>query len=467
MSLLKYLTILRAWRFTILGILFFCVGIAVAASMLLPKTYTATTSVLVDVKMNEPTGGAALGTALLPETLQAYIATQAEVMSSEPSTLKVIEALGLAKDAQLRAAWEALQGNKLPFDDWLVDRLRRKLQVRPSRDRNVIELTFSDGNATRAADVANAYARAYLDTTLDLRVDPARSSAAFFSEQTAAARTKLAQAQTRLSDFQRTRGIIVNDERLDAETARLAELSRELAMVQGSVGEAEAKRRQAGDVSDVQLNPLVQGLRTEVAKAESKLRDVASQYGRNHPLYQRAEAELATLRESLATETSRATNTVGATANVARDRESRIRAAYDAQRGQVAAMKLARDQAFLLVRDVENATKEYEAVLARFGQTRLESQVRQTNVTILNRAVAPIYPSSPKLFVNVALAVFVGTLAGVLVALGLEARDRPIRNSGDLFDTLGVPVLAELVPEPFPRGRGGSGGLPRLPAPGR
>ena len=463
MSFHQYLSVLNARRTMILGVLGAAVAVALAASLLLPKSYSATASVLVDVKLTDPTGGAALGTALQPETLQAYLATQAEVIAGERTTGKVVKALGLETDAALRGRWSARSGDRLSFEDWLVEQLRRRVEVRPSRDRNVIDITYSDPDRKLAAKIANTFAQAYLETDLELKVDPARSSAAFFEERTKAVRSKLEQAQAKLSAFQRKRGILVSDEKLDVETTRLAELSSQLTTLQSSAGEAESRRRQGDNLSDVLQSPLVQGLRSELAKAEAKLRDVGSQYGPNHPLYQRTEAEVKTLREAVAAETTRAAGTVGASARVARDKEAQVRAAYEAQRKRVLEMKVARDEALLLVRDVETANKEYDTLLVRLGQTNLESQVRQSNITILNRAMEPIYPSSPKLVMNLILAVFLGLVAGVGLAFGLEAVDRRIRDANDLSETLRLPVLAVLEPEAGRRLPGAS--MLRLPGP--
>jgi chain length determinant protein EpsF len=464
MSFLQYLSVLKARRSMILGILAAVVGLAVAVSLLMPKTYSATATVMVDVKSTDPVGNVALGTALQPETLQGYLTTQAEIIGSERTAAKVIKALDLEKDAELRERWAARSADRLTFEAWLYEHLRRKLEVRPMRDRSLIEITYSDPDRRTAANVANAFARAYLETDLEMKVDPARTSTAFFDERTKAVRTKLEQAQVKLSEYQRKWGILVSDEKFDTENTRLAELSTQLTAIEAAAGEADSKRRQGGSLSEVQLSPAVQNLRAELVKSEAKLRDVSSQYGPNHPLYQRTEAETRTLREAVAAETSRAAGTVGSSARVAREREAQIRAAYEVQRKRVLAMKEARDGASLLVRDLENANKEYEALLTRLGQTHLESQIKQTNVTILNRAMEPYYASSPKLVLNLVLAVFLGLVGGIGTAFALEVVDRRIRDANDLGETLRVPVLAVLEPEGSHRLAGG-GGMLRLTGP--
>src|SRR5262249_56564510 len=90
---------------------------------------------------------------------------------------------------------------------------------------SVIGITYSAGSSKFAADVANAFANAYVNTTLNLRVEPAKQASAWFDDALKGMRADLEQAQAKLAAFQREKGILIADERMDVETGRLAELS--------------------------------------------------------------------------------------------------------------------------------------------------------------------------------------------------------------------------------------------------
>ena len=81
---------------------------------------------------------------------------------------------------------------------------------------------------------------------------------------------------------------------------------------------------------------------------------------------------------------------------------------------------------------------------ARGTQSSLESQANQTNIYQLTQASPPAEPSSPRLGLNALLAMFGGTLVGVLTAMALELFDRRVRSSTDVAELLGVPVLGVL-----------------------
>ena len=61
---------------------------------------------------------------------------------------------------------------------WLADRLKQKLEVKPSRESNVINIEFSGNEPEFVAAVANAFAQAYIDVNLELK---SRACSAIFN----------------------------------------------------------------------------------------------------------------------------------------------------------------------------------------------------------------------------------------------------------------------------------------------
>src|SRR5438270_6704091 len=110
------------------------------------------------------------------------------------------------------------------FVVWLGSKLQKKVSVTPSRDSSVIDISVEWTDGKTAAVLANAFAQAYIDTTIELRVDPAKQYAAWFDERSQALRADLQAKQKKLTDFQTETGVISGDGRLDIENARLAEL---------------------------------------------------------------------------------------------------------------------------------------------------------------------------------------------------------------------------------------------------
>jgi uncharacterized protein involved in exopolysaccharide biosynthesis len=304
--------------------------------------------------------------------------------------------------------------------------------------------------------VANAFAQAYLDVHRRLRVDPAREYSTVFDAQAQEARSRLEQAQGRLAAFQRERGVVIGDDRVDIEAARLNDLAARLTGLQAQVAEAgsrdsHSQGEAAERAPDVLSSPLLVGLRGDVARAEARLRELGARLGDQHPQVQDAQAQWSLLRERLDAETRRASASVGVTHSIRRQQESQLRGALDSQRALVLRLKTVRDEGGVLLRDLEAAQRAYDAALGRLQQARLESRTPPGGAHVLTEAVPPQSPVSPQPLVHAGLSVGLGAALALMAVLALERLDPRLRTPGSVSELLDLPLLGVL---PGPRGRG-------------
>jgi chain length determinant protein EpsF len=445
MNAQRILLALRARHWLVWGAVLLFGGLAIGYSLLATSRYTAQTQLLLDVREPEVLLNQGGSYSVLAPT---YIATQVDILHSARVSGKVVRALGLDKNAQAIEQWKEGREGEETLEEYYGELLGKSLLVIPSRTSNTLTLEFTNPSAKFAAAVANAYAKAYLEATVEIKADPARSFAEWFGERVQQERTKLEAAQAKLSQFQRENGIVATDERLDMENARLAEINTQLTNVQAQLGESASREHYAqgemGSSPDVMHNSVVETLRSDIARNEAKLQDLSKQYGSNHPAYQRAAAELDSLKLALDKEMRKVAGTVGTSNDVNVQREAQLRAALAAQKERVLTLRAQRDQVAVLQHDVESAQKAYELVNQRLSQTNLESQVQHTDIVVLSEAQPPIRPSSPKPLRNTAIGAALGLLVGLCLAIGLEMRRPLLRSESDIRELIGLPLLASL-----------------------
>jgi polysaccharide biosynthesis transport protein len=440
----QFLSILKARWWLVLLVLGSVVGATLVINLLLPKQYEASASVVLDFKP-DPLSAALYGGMAPP----ALMATQVDIIKSDRVAQRVVRNLKLAENPQIRQQWQEETGGQGSIEAWLATVFQRSMTVDPSRESSVISISYKAADPRFAAGLANAFVQAYIDTALELRVDPARQYSTFFDTRSKEAREALEKAQARVSTFQKENGIIATDERLDIENARLNELSSQLTMLQAIAAESSSRQAQAqggqGDrMQEVLNNPIIGALKADLSRAEARLQELTTRLGDSHPQVQEARASAQELRNRLETETRRVTGGVTVSNTINRQREAEIRNSLDNQRAKVLRMKAVRDEGVVLLRDVENAQRAYDAVLQRFTQTSLESQTTQSNVNMLTQAAPPLKPASPRVTLNTVLAFIGGTLLAIGIAMALELRDRRIRNIDDVVDTLGLPVIGSM-----------------------
>ena len=452
MTLHQILLILRAqWRIAV----YIFVGVIAAVLVLnvvWPKQYTAIASVVVDIK-SDPVA-TANNAALVGQQANTYVNTEADIIGSERVAQRVVKTLRLDQQPEARKRWA-----KSPDEDISVAiadyLLNSKVVVAPTHDSpthssNVIEISVKWSDPRTAAALANSFAQTAIDTNIDLKVEPAKQYAAWFEQRAQALRADLQAKQKRLSDFQNANGIVATDEKLDVENNRLTELSTELVTIQGLRQESQSHARQVGgdinSLPEVLQSPVIQNLKSQLAQADAKREDVATRLGKNHPDYKEVEGEIANLRTRISQESANIAASLGRTNEVNVRRESDVRAALEAQKQKVLELKHQHDQAAVMEEDVTNAQRDLDEVTKSLAQSNLESLTQQTNVVQLSTADAPKHPSSPKVVINMLLAIFLGGVLGIGTALAVEMRNRRVREPDDMVELLGVPLLGTIRP---------------------
>lgn len=439
MTLHQLLVILRARRRLATRIFGGVLLATIIITMLWPRQYEASASVVVDVKADPTTG-----TINPDQLLTSYLATQVDVASSDRVARLVVKILKYDQDPEKRQEWQSSGGNG-DFTAWAVETLRRKIVVTPSRDSSVITLTATARDRKTAAELANAFVKAYVDTTIDLKVEPAKQYASWYADRSRDLQSDLQAKQKRLSEYQTANGITATDEKVDIENSRLADLSAAVTRAQEDYQKAASKMRQAetnpDDLPEVMQSQLIGGLKSELALAESKQKDLATSNGVNYPAYKAAVAQVASLRARTDAETQNILNSVRSDTQLTLRQLNSAQAALEAQKKRVLGSNGDRDQLQVLQNDVVAAQQALDYVAQRRSQTNLESQLQQTNVVPLTLAVEPPYRSSPVVTVDLAVGFMLAVLLAVGIPLLLELNNPLIRAKEDLRRVLDVPFL--------------------------
>lgn len=462
MNLAQILAVLKAWRLLIAGCAALVMLTALGITSQMAKTYVASASVLLDIKSPDPVAGM-----ILPGMAQpSYIATQVDIFKSERVALGVIKQFNLLESPSMREQWQKASGGAGNFEAWLAARLISSLEVKPAKESTVISVEYAGAEPTFAAAMANAFVDSYIKTSLELRVEPAKRFNTMFSDQIKQASEKLEQAQAKLSEYQREKGLVATDERLDIENARLAELSSQLVSIQAVASESTTRNNQASGnadrIQEVLNNGLLNNLKADLSQQETRLKELLVRYGEEHPLVREQRASNAELRSRIDQETRRVTSSMAINSSVNQSREAQVKLALEAQRQKVFRLKELRDEAAVLVRDVDSAQKAYDTLVNRANYTGIESQSTQTNVSIVKRASPPPLPASPRVGLSTALGAVVGLILGVGLSLLLEFTNRRLRGETDVME-LGIPMLGKLSDSKVVSGKPFSDRLLALP----
>lgn len=447
MSFYQFLIVLKARKAIALFAFLVTVLSAVAISLVLPKTYESSTALVVNYQGVDPVTGNRVPNQLIP----GYLATQVDIIRSPNVALKVVDKLELYTNPEVvDAFYEATEGRG-DIRNWLAGALLESLTVTPSRESSVITLEYASNNPESAAMLANAFAEAYIETNLQLKIEPSKRTSEWFEQRVEAMRFNLMDAQKRLSDYQREKGIVSADKRMDVETARLSQLSQQLVVAQAELFHQRSRQEAVlrGGVknldSAVLADPIIRDLKVSLARAEVKLSELAQRLSEHHPEYRAAESEVQSLSRKLASEFRFAKDRIKSDVAIAEKKVAELEAVMRAQKQVLLEINDNRNMLDIYTRDVVDAQQILSLATQRLSQISLEGASRESDVSVLNVAVAPIEPSKPNLMINVILSIFLGSILAVVVALLAELLDRRVRTEDDIVQGTDIPVLGEVA----------------------
>lgn len=444
MNFSRMLAVLRGRRreaqlvFAVMAALIF------AGALMLPVQYTAGASLVLNLKSNDGLSGIALPGGLV----STHIATQIDILQSERVLLKAVDRLGLDKSPAWKEKWQAGAQGKKPFDVWAAETIARKLVVKPVPESSVLTVSYTAKDAGSAAAVANAVVQAYVATSLEMRLEPARQYNQYFEERAAVLRASLERARAKLLEYQRANNLVITDEKINLETERLQELNSKLTDAKVAATESTAHRAGAAgtpeSMREALADPVVASLSDEVSRQEARLAEQSERLGANHPQVLQQQSSIAALKQR---RDAAIRKTLGSIVMTDRVNQAQLRSLEDdvtAQRTRVLDLESRRVEAGLIEREIESTQRAYDAVLEKASQAALQSGDNQSDISILSAASVPLDRPGLRML-KLAGAAFAGALAAALLfVLAREHLDRRVRTVDDITVQLGQQLLVTL-----------------------
>lgn len=409
MSLLQFLRILFARRSIIIAAVLSCFIVATVTAFLLPKSYTASSRLLLGQQdsLGEGTGANDRG-------MNGYAQTQIQIIQDYRTAGRVVDALGWARDPSIIAAYnESVDPSQIDIRRWLAQEIINNTEATLVMNTAILEISYTASSPDEAAQIADLIRDAYLEENLRFRRSGAAKIADWYDEQSAKALAQLRAAEKERNQYAQANNIVLDESNTDLESMKLRALTSESA----TAGLSQPVVVSGGGVS--QLDVL-----------DSKIAQAAMTLGPNHPsmLAMRRERDL--MASAPASVTSGGTS-VGA-----------IESAFERQKSKVLSQSSKIDKLRQLQGEIDLRKDQYAKSIARVAEFRLQSNVDDTGVMPLADAMVPGIPSFPNIPMVMGGSLGVGIGLGVLLALLTELLARRVRSADDLSYASGAPTFA-------------------------
>ncbi len=483
----QYSVIQKHVRLIIISVISCVVACAVVVFLLMTPSYTATTRLLIE--RNPPQVLALRDDLISPEPLMPdehdFYRTQDEMLQSRDLAAQVIRdenldqasfltqkrgILGAVSHFVSQVYWamgvKPTVVKEDGIDSALIDSyLTDLLDIKPVPQTRIVEVSISTPNRDLSAKIANAHAETYIRRGVELRSQPGQDAEAFLNDKLGELRERVRRSETALNTFRRQHGIVddidglvdrlpsdkggSNPAETDIVMQRLADINKLLTEAEADRIGLEAQenliaRQNYDALPQVVNSTLIQTLKTQTATLEETYASAFSRFTANYPVVQQARAQLDEAKAHLSREIHQVVESIHEAYQAAKQKEDNLRLSLEAQKAAALALRDDAVNYALLERDADTNRQLYDNVVQRIKELAMTTQLRASNVSIVDRASPPIHPSSPKRLLSLVLSALIGLFGGVACAFFLESLDSTIRTPQELELRLGVPVLTSV-----------------------
>ncbi len=452
---LDYWRIIRIRKTVILAVFLLVVITATIVTFILPEAYSSKARIKVERDVTDIPGVDGQRTA--GGVYDPYfIQTEFEVIQSEVVLDDVIDRLNLNEK------WQKKYNSDTKFkttDSRAA--LKRMIELRPSRNTSLIDITVYSDDKNEAAQIANAIADVYRDYRQKTRTGLTAGGIKAFDKELEAQDVKVADKEAELDALRKKLGVIDTDPQASGPTGALGpmdvvhyntlkidhevEYTREETMLNKlkELSNEELKQTIPTAAPDTILSQLLQ----DQLSTEAQLTTLLSDYGPENPqvkkalelkekLSQEIDARLSGIKKGMETRVA----SLKAVVTVTQDK-------LDEAKAKDIALAESTRPYYLAKAELDRLKKFRDVLSLRTFQENVEIKMPKTTmVEIIEHAEASSRPVRPNKPLNIALGIIIGLVVGVGLAFFIEYLDTSVKTIDDVERTLQAPVLG-VIPQ--------------------
>jgi len=448
--LLDYLIILRKHQWLVLTFLLTVVTVVTISSFKMKPVYEAAARVEVDREAQN----------MLPfpdpnsygeyVDMENYIETQSKILHSETLALQTIKALDLGRYPEFGGNANSLtwaHGAGASRRPAILGAFLGRLIVKRVPNSRLVEVQFEAEDPQLAAQVVNTHLQSYIEQNFRSKYDATTQASNWLSAELEELRIKVEKSEDARIAYERQNQIWQIDEKQDITTAKLADLSKAVTEAQTVLAEKEALYRMAasGNVDALPAtreNLVIQDLLKRKTELDLNYSEASRQYGPNFPKVQRLAAQQKELEEDLANARNTVVESVQQEFGTARQRVELLQEALDRQKAEANDLAEKLVQYHILQHDAQSNKALYDGLLQKLKEAGITAGLRSSNIRVVDPALTPSSPSRPQKARNILLAILVGLVGGVGLALFREYLDNTVKSPDDIETLSRLPSLA-------------------------
>jgi capsular exopolysaccharide synthesis family protein len=336
-----------------------------------------------------------------------------------------------------------------------IDRFLANLTVSPIRNSRLVDVKFRLPDAELASRVVNALAKNYIEQNLEYRFGASKEASDWLGERLKENRNQVEQAEAALQRYREQNDAIPLENRESIVVQKLTDLSAAVTQAKTERFQKQAvynqlqSLRQSGAALDtfpaILANTYIQQQKADLAQLQSQHTQLSEKLGERHPEILKVQSAIQLAQNKLDGEVAKIVQSVRNEYTAALAKENSLIGALNQQKVEAQTMNRKAIDYGVLERDVQSSKQIYESLLQRAKETGINSELKTTNIRVVDHAEQPRYPVAPRKLLNLVLAVLAGVVVGLCLAFFFEYVDSSIKSPDEIRTYLGLTTLG-MVP---------------------
>lgn len=375
--------------------------------------------------------------------------------------ISLLESSTIIKGVEQRLQDEMRQRFMAPYTDTLslsgpltpLEILGRNRKVVPRRMSLMINVAYSHPDPVVAAEVANLFAKEYIDYNLKLNIDASMKAVEDLRIRAEQQKERVEELDLKLAEYREQNNAVSLDSQENIAGAQLARLN-EIKLTNKNVYDQletkwnliETYRREGKnlwELSFVAEQSRVSGLLEQITGSRINISSLSKRYREKHPAMIQL---LQTLQEAELELEGAVQNSV-----------DKVYAGYIEAKSnfEMASQRLAEKEKELidlsktrveyssLLRDLEVQQSFFQALNSRMTTEKAQVNLKNPNARVVDEAFPPPEdkPSSPNVAMNLAAGFFGGIAVGFGLIFAVAFLDDRVKSAFDIEGTIGLPML--------------------------
>ena len=472
-----YFEILKRRKWIILFSFFMIVGATAAISFWSTPQYKASVRVLLK---GQPTPMNPMGedSEIVQKKLLTY-KNQINLLSNRALARQVIDNLSLRDAFASNQASDSIfslsalkisswfKKEDMGDDDISLDNREKILQAKllnwylghlsidPVQDSSLVDISFTGPDPELITRIVNEHAQLAIDNAVESHQSQAKRALEWLKSQIEEQKDAVQQAQRAIYEFKKKHDVLSLEDNQIVNSIDLQELNNKLAQakaerIQKQVAYLQLKSAQKTGKDIMELpqiadDSVIVNLRLQLINLKSKKFEMSTKYGPKHPKMIEIENGIQQVANEIHKESERIKNTIKIDLERAVAIEKSLNGSLNEQKQYAISMGEIAIEYDVLKQQAKSTQDVYDFLLKQSETLGLTSAISSSSLRIIDKAEVPVKPFSPKIFLNLVVAIFFSLFTGACIAFFIEYLDNTAKTPMDVSVKLGLPVLG-LIP---------------------